>query len=197
MSTKIKGFKWLGTSITCNSLRWFSTCLSYLNGKYKIYFSLTSCKCRIFFRLSIFLYTQLSSMWRATHHFKKVQIARRHMSNMKMCSFLLLKRGLNTHSKKCRHLTMFGNTVPEQFNRFGRLQIFSNKNLISKTFMWFLLTLVSFFYVVSVKPNESYKVVTFFYSSVVFFCNFYHVCPNPSRNRSKIIISFLLYKKKY
>ena len=66
------------------------------------------------------------------------------MSNMKMCSFLLLKRGLNTHSKKCRHLTMFGNTVPEQFNRFGRLEIFSNKNLISKTFMWFLLTLVSF-----------------------------------------------------
>ena len=144
MSTKVKGFKWLGPSITWNSLRWFSTCLSYLNGKYQIYFSLTSCKCRIFFGLSIFLYTQLSSMWRATHHFKKVQIARRHMSNMKMCSFLLLKRGLNMHSKKCRHLTMFGNTVPEQFNRFGRLEIFSNKNLISKTFMWFLLTLVSF-----------------------------------------------------
>ena len=62
---------------------------------------------------------------------------------------------------------MFGNTVPEQFNRFGRLQIFSNKNLISKTFMWFLLTLVSFFYVVSVKPNESYRVVTFFYSTIL------------------------------
>ena len=52
MSAKVKGFKWIGPSITWNSLRWFSTCLSYLNGKYQIYFSLTSCKCRIFLGLA-------------------------------------------------------------------------------------------------------------------------------------------------
>ena len=88
---------------------------------------------------------------------------------------------------------MFANKVPEHFNRFGRLQIFSNKNLISKTFV--VSINIGFFYVVSVKPNESYRVVTFFYSSVVFFCNFYYVCPNPSKNINKIIISLLFYKE--
>ena len=51
--------------------------------------------------------------------FRKVQIARKHVSNMKMSSFLLLKRGLNTHNKKCRHPTMSANKVPAHFNRFG------------------------------------------------------------------------------
>ena len=31
---------------------------------------------------------------------------------MKMGSFLVWERGLNTHSKKCRHLTMFDNEYP-------------------------------------------------------------------------------------
>ena len=52
MSTRVKGFGWLGPSITHNSLQWFSTCLSYVNGKYQIYFSLTNCECRIFLVLA-------------------------------------------------------------------------------------------------------------------------------------------------
>ena len=52
MSTRVKGFGWFGLSITRNSLQWFSTCLSYVNGKYQIYFSLTNCECRIFLVLA-------------------------------------------------------------------------------------------------------------------------------------------------
>ena len=63
---------------------------------------------------------------------------------MKMGLILLLKRGVNTHINKCRHPTMFDNKVPAHFNRSGRFQNFSNKNLVCKTFMWFLLKVVSF-----------------------------------------------------
>ena len=128
-------------------------------------------------------------MWRATHHFKKVQIARKHVSNMKICSFLLLKRSLNTHSKQCRHLTMFGIKVPAHINRFGRLQNFSNRNLICKTF-YVVSTKSGFFYMVSM-----YRSLTFLFKCFLFFCDFYHVCANVSKNISKIIISFHFYKE--
>ena len=46
------------------------------------------------------------------------------------------------------------------------------------------------------KPNESYTFVTFYYSNVVSFCDFYHVCANVNKNICKIIVSFHFYKEK-
>ena len=74
---------------------------------------------------------------------------------------------------------MFDNKVPAHFNRSGRFQNFSNKSLRD---FYVVSIKSSFFYVVSMKPNESYRFVTFYYSNVVVFCDFYHVCANVNKD---------------